>query len=276
MMHDVFNANMIRLARVTYVHPEGQKMEVIFLDNGDYGRDVQLMTPYGGTDFGLTTGVPSPDQEGHDVNLEPNDPSKRHINAVVATLQGVHICLGFLYPQCTHMAFTKGQDKNRLIERHTSDFVRTISDAGDMDLVHPSGAHLRIGQGSAPDNLAGRDFDGVWSIKHNKGGAVTISLVNASAASNSSVILLPDGTVEIRASKDVDIRANQNVNVLAFKDVKVTAFGNATVDASNECAVKAGTKLYLTAGEQIRLTAPNVKVCSNQPRTSTPWVIEGC
>ena len=275
-MHDVFNANMIRLARVTYVHPEGQKMEVIFLDNGDYGRDVQLMTPYGGTDFGLTTGVPSPDQEGHDVNLEPNDPSKRHINAVVATLQGVHICLGFLYPQCTHMAFTKGQDKNRLIERHTSDFVRTISDAGDMDLVHPSGAHLRIGQGSAPDNLAGRDFDGVWSIKHNKGGAVTISLVNASAASNSSVILLPDGTVEIRASKDVDIRANQNVNVLAFKDAKVTAFGNATVDASNECAVKAGTKLYLTAGEQIRLTAPNVKVCSNQPRTSTPWVIEGC
>ena len=251
-------------------------MEVIFLDTGDFGRDVQLMTPYGGTDFGLTTGVPEPEQEGHDFNTEQWDPNKRHINAVVATCGSIHICLGFLYPQCTHMAFTKGQDKNRLIERHTSDFVRTVSDAGDMDLVHPSGAHLRIGQGSAPDNLAGRDFDGVWSIKHNKGGAVTISLVNASAASNSSVILLPDGTVEIRASKDVDIRANQNVNVLAFKDAKVTAFGNATVDASNECAVKAGTKLYLTAGEQIRLTAPNVKVCSNQPRTSTPWVIEGC
>ena len=276
MIGNSFSANSIRLARVTHVHPEGQKMEVIFLDTGDFGRDVELMTPYGGTDFGLTTGVPAPDEEGHDYNTEEWDPNKRHINAVVATVQGVHICLGFLFPQVTHMAFTKGQDKNRLIERHTSDFVRTISDAGDMDLVHPSGAHLRIGQGSAPDNLAGRDFDGVWSIKHNKGGAVTISLVNASAASNSSVILLPDGTVEIRASKDVDIRANQNVNVLAFKDAKVTAFGNATVDASNECAVKAGTKLYLTAGEQIRLTAPNVKVCSNQPRTSTPWDIEGC
>ena len=276
MLTSPLAASTIRIARVTAVHPEGQKMEVIFLDTGDFGRDVQLMTPYGGTDFGLTTGVPEPEQEGHDFNTEQWDPNKRHINAVVATCGSIHICLGFLYPQCTHMAFTKGQDKNRLIERHTSDFVRTVSDAGDMDLVHPSGAHLRIGQGSAPDNLAGRDFDGVWSIKHNKGGAVTISLVNASAASNSSVILLPDGTVEIRASKDVDIRANQNVNVLAFKDAKVTAFGNATVDASNECAVKAGTKLYLTAGEQIRLTAPNVKVCSNQPRTSTPWVIEGC
>ena len=276
MMHDVFNANMIRLARVTYVHPEGQKMEVIFLDNGDYGRDVQLMTPYGGTDFGLTTGVPSPDQEGHDVNLEPNDPSKRHINAVVATLQGVHICLGFLYPQCTHMAFTKGQDKNRLIERHTSDFVRTISDAGDMDMVHPSGAHLRIGNGSEPDELAGRDFDGVWSIKHNTGGAVTIALVNNSGGESTSVKLLPDGTVEVRASKDVDIRANENVKVLAFKDVDIKAFGNVNLEASGDTSVKAGGTLYLTAGEMVRITAPYVKVCSDFPRTSTPWVIEGC
>ena len=276
MLSSPLAASVIRLARVTSVHPEGQKMEVIFLDTGDYGRDVQLMTPYGGTDFGLTTGLPAPEEEGHDFNVEQWDPNKRHINAVIATCGSMHICLGFLYPQCTHMAFTKGQDKNRLIERHTSDFVRTISDAGDMDLVHPSGAHLRIGQGSAPDNLAGRDFDGVWSIKHNKGGAVTISLVNASAGSNSSVILLPDGTVEIRASKDVDIRAGANVNVLAFANVDIKAFGNANLEASGDTAVKAGGTLYLTAGEMVRITAPYVKVCSDFPRISTPWVIEGC
>jgi hypothetical protein len=234
------------------------------------------MTPYGGTDFGLTTGVPAPDEEGHDSNMEPWDPNKRHINCVVATCGGIHICLGFLYPQCTHMAFTRGQDKNRLIERHTSDFVRTISDAGDMDMVHPSGAHLRIGNGGEPDDLAGRDFDGVWKLKHNQGGAVTIALVNASGGERTSVQLLPDGTVEIRASQDVDIRAERDVKVLAFQDVDIKAFGSANLEATADCAVKAGTKLYLTAGEQIRMTAPNVKVCSDQPRTKTPWVIEGC
>lgn len=269
-------SSTIRIARVTAVHPEGQKMEVIFLDSGDYGRDVQLMTPYGGTDFGFTSGLPSPDEEGHEYNMQQWDPNKRHINAVVATCDSIHICLGFLYPQCTHMAFTKGQDKNRLIERHTSDFVRTISDAGDMDMVHPSGAHLRIGNGSEPDGLAGRDFDGVWSIKHNTGGAVTIALVNNSGGESTSVKLLPDGTVEVRASKDVDIRANENVKVLAFKDVDIKAFGNVNLEASGDTSVKAGGTLYLTAGEMVRITAPYVKVCSDFPRTSTPWVIEGC
>jgi hypothetical protein len=276
MLSSPLAASTIRIARVTAVHPEGQKMEVIFLDTGDYGRDVQLMTPYGGTDFGMTTGLPAPEEEGHDFNTEQWDPGKRHINAVVATCGSVHICLGYLYPQCTHMAFTKDQDKNRLIERHTSDFVRTISDAGDMDMVHPSGAHLRIGNGGTPDDLAGRDFDGVWSLKHNKGGAVTVALANNSNGESTSVTLLPNGTVEVRATNDVDILAEKDVKVLAMRHVEVTAFEKATIEARKEAAVIAGTTLYLTAGTEIRMTAPKVKVCSDKPRVKTPWLVEGC
>jgi hypothetical protein len=278
MISSPLAASTIRMARVTHVHPEGQKMEVIFLDTGDYGRDVQLMTPYGGTDFGLTTGVPAPEEEGHDPNTEPWDPNVRHINCVVATCGGIHICLGFLYPQCTHMAFTKGQDKNRLIERHTSDFVRTISDAGDMDMVHPAGAFLRIGNGTKPDNLAGRDFDGVWQIKHNTGGAVTITLSNSSGngGGKTSMAMTPEGNIEINTSHDVTIVSERDVKVLGYAHVDIKSFGAANLEATGDCAVKAGSKLYLTAGEQIRLTAPNIKVCSDFPRTSTPWVIEGC
>ena len=216
-------SSAIRIARVTAVHPEAQKMEVIFLDTGDYGRDVQLMTPYGGTDFGLTTGIPMPDEEGHDFNMEQWDPGKRHINAVVATCGSIHICLGYLYPQVTHMAFTKDHDKNRLIERHTSDFVRTISDAADMDMVHPSGAYLRIGEGADPDDLAGHDFDQVWRIKHNTSGAVTIALVNASNGERTSVQLLPSGDVEIEASRNVIIRAANNVEIEAGSMIRSTA-----------------------------------------------------
>ena len=164
MISNTFAANTIRLAKVTYVHPEGQKLEVMFLDTGDYGRDVQVMSPYAGTDFGFTSGIPSPEQEGHEPNKK-TDPNERHIIAVVATLQGRHICLGFLFPQVTHMAFTKDQDKNRLIERHTSDFYRTINDAADMDMVHPGMAWIRMGIGPFPDNLEGRDYDKRWKTK---------------------------------------------------------------------------------------------------------------
>lgn len=173
MISNTFAANTIRLAKVTYVHPEGQKLEVMFLDTGDYGRDVQVMSPYAGTDFGFTSGIPSPEQEGHEPNKK-TDPNERHIIAVVATLQGRHICLGFLFPQVTHMAFTKDQDKNRMIERHTSDFYRTVNDAADMDMVHPALAgdgmpkvFIRVGTGPFPAVLAGRDYDNRFALKRN-------------------------------------------------------------------------------------------------------------
>lgn len=254
MLSSPLAASTIRIARVTAVHPEGQKMEVIFLDTGDYGRDVQLMTPYGGTDFGLTTGVPEPEQEGHDFNTEQWDPNKRHINAVVATCGSIHICLGFLYPQCTHMAFTKGQDKNRLIERHTSDFVRTISDAGNMDLAHPANAHIRIGEGEDPDALEGKDFDGVWKLKHNKDSAtVGIYLINNSKGDITKVKLCPHG--------DIEIFATRNIRIRAFGDIQVEATGNASV----------------TAGQTATIAANQVQVCSGKPPTvNQAWIVSPC
>ena len=179
MKHDLYSANSIRLARVTYVHPESQTMEVIFLDTGDYGRDVQLMSPYAGSDFGFTSGIPMPEKEGHEENMH-DDPDRRHIIALVANLQGMHVALGFMFPQITDMAFTKDGDKNRLIERHPSDFYRTINDSADMDMVHPGGAFLRIGSGSTPDDLNGKDYDKRWKLRHNTGSPATITLRSAS------------------------------------------------------------------------------------------------
>lgn len=249
-------SSTIRIARVTAVHPEAQKMEVIFLDTGDYGRDVQLMTPYGGTDFGLTTGIPMPDEEGHDFNMQRWDPEKRHINAVVATCGSIHICLGYLYPQVTHMAFTKGQDKNRLIERHTSDFVRTISDEGNMDLVHPANAHIRMGKGEMPDDLEGRDFDGVWKIKHNKKKAIDITLYNRSGGKNGKLT-----KIRLCRQGDIEIFAEKSIRIHALTDIHVDATGNAKV----------------SAGATAIIEAAHVQVCSGTPPTvNHPWVITSC
>jgi hypothetical protein len=172
MISNTQSTNTLRLAKVTHVHPEGQKLEVLFLDNGDYGRDVQVMSPYAGTDFGFTGGIPAPEEEGHEPNRR-TDPNKRDIIAVIANLQGRHLCLGYLYPQVTHMAFTKDSDKNRMIERHTSDWYRTVDDEGNMDMVHPALAvafpttFIRMGVGPIPAVLTGRDYDGRWALKRN-------------------------------------------------------------------------------------------------------------
>lgn len=169
--------NTIRLAKVTACHPEGQKLEVMFLDTGDYGRDVQVMSPYAGTDFGFTSGIPSPEAEGHAPNKSTN-PGQRHLIAVVATLQGRHVCLGFLFPQVTHMAFRKGQDKNRMIERSPSDHYRTINDEAEFEQYHPSDAWVRIAEDMDHEDLSGRDYDAQWQLKRNLDKNPIITLWN--------------------------------------------------------------------------------------------------
>lgn len=239
-----FSTATIRLARVTYVHPEAQRFEAIFLDTGDYVRDVQVMTPYGGTDFGYTTGVPFPDEEGHDPNMTENDPDVRHIVAVVACLQGMNICLGYLYPQITQMAFTRS-DKNRLIERHPSDTYRTISNDGDMDLVHPGGAYIRMGEGESPDALDGRDYDGIWKIKRNKDKSVTITLASREA----QMRLTPDGRILLSGAMSIEADA---------PDIKVRS-ATTTVESSDQVSVSAPL-VDVQGGASIQARAPLVDV----------------
>lgn len=158
----------IRVVRVCHVHPEGHAFDGIFCDSGDYARNVQVLSPMAGTDFGFASGIPSPEQEGWDKNREIN-PGRRDVLAVVATCSAGLLCLGYLYPQVNQLAFTKAADKNRLIERHTSDFYRTISDLADADWVHPGGAWIRMGLGPIPDLMLtpARDYDKRWLIKRN-------------------------------------------------------------------------------------------------------------
>lgn len=197
--------NTIRLAKVCYVYPEGHQFDGLFLDTGEYCRCVQMMSSYAGTDFGFASGIPAPEEEGYDENRE-TDPDRRNVIAVVASIATGYIGLGFLFPQVNHLAFTKEQDKNRLTERHTSDFYRTVSDDGDMDMVHPSGVHIRIGDGERPDRLEGRDYDKRFRLKRNKAKPVTLSLVNESGG-RSKVILKPDGSIDIIASTYVHVVA---------------------------------------------------------------------
>lgn len=250
MISDILATNVFRLAKVTFVHPEGQKCEVIFLDNGDFGRDVQVLSPYAGTDFGFTTGIPAPEQEGHEENVR-TDPDKRDIIAAVALIKGRYYIIGYVFPQITHMAFTK-DDPGRLIERHTSDTYRTVNSKGDMDIVHPSGAHIRLGSGSEPDTLAGRDFDGRWSIKHNKGGepALTLSVDNG----QTTVVVKNEG-VDVKTVKDVKIDAAKAVSVKGAMDVSLDAGANVIVASGSNVTVASGANVVFESAGALNITA---------------------
>ena len=237
MLSKLFAANTIRLARVTRVWPEGQALDCIFLDTGDYGRGVQVMSPYAGSDFGFS-GVPAPEKEGDAPNMT-NNGDQRTILAVVACLSGISICLGYLHPAGGEMTFAKDQHKNRLIERHTSDFYRTINDDGDLDMVHPSGAFLRLGSGSTPDVLDRKDFRKKWQLKHNKTKKPAMTL----HTSGSDLSLSETGLVA--KGKEATLTMDSS-GLAAAAPNKATLSGG-------------GAKVEMTAG-QAKMTAPAVSV----------------
>lgn len=224
----------LRIAKVAHVHPEGQKLEVIFLDTGDIGRHVQVVSPYAGTDFGFTGGIPAPEQEGYEENIK-TDPNRRDIFALIGTIRGRHYVLGFVYPQITHMAFTKGADPARLIERHTSDFYRTINDHADMDMVHPAGPYIRIGEGGTPDALAGRDYDARWKIQHNTGRSPTVTVAGLQGAhltmDPGGNITLGNANARLTLSAAGNIRLENNIGSIEIAaDGTITTKGPRVVE----------------------------------------------
>lgn len=190
--------NTIRLAKVCYVYPEGHQFDGLFLDTGEYCRCVQMMSSYAGTDFGFASGIPAPETEGYDENRE-TDPDRRNVIAVVASIATGYIGLGFMFPQVNQLAFTKA-DKNRMIERHTSDVYRTIDDLGNMDIVHPNKSFIRIGLGPFPAILDGADYDARWAIKRNVFMPAGITI-----ASPTTVTLAASEVVETSFAADAGV-----------------------------------------------------------------------
>ncbi|MCU0734520.1 MAG: hypothetical protein MUF20_03205 [Methylotetracoccus sp.] len=242
MINESLSTSTLRLAKVTYVHPEGQCVDVIFMDSGDYGRDVMVMSPYAGTDFGFTGGIPRPQEEGHDPNAR-TEPDRRHIIAVVGMVNGRYVALGFLYPQITHMAFVKDSDPDRMIERHPSDHYRTIDTDANFEQYHPGDAWFKIAEGIGHEDLTGKDFDKRWKLQHNTETEPVITLFNRRSETEYTTIQVHKGEVKVQA-----VNGGQMSNVTVKPDeIRGTTTGTIHLTAAGEITITSGTYIHLVA-----------------------------
>lgn len=208
---------VLRLARVTYVHPESHMMDVIYLDTGDFGRNVQLMSPMAGSDFG-TSGMAFPDEEGHEPNMRNEG---RVITAVVASINGINVCLGFLFPQVSQMAFPKEGHKNRMVTRYPSDVVTTFDGDGNAFILLPSGGcYAGFGPDSgSPPALEGQDFDGLYAISRNTSGSPSMTVRCSYDGGGGSVSLSHGGLAMTHAlsttmtSKTMSVSASESFGI---------------------------------------------------------------
>jgi hypothetical protein len=92
--------------------------------------------------------------------------------AIVDTIDGAPIVMGFLNTRISQMRFADG----RAIWRHESDVYLSVGRDGETELRHPSGAMIRIGENVAHEDLTGDDYDREWAITKNAGKDIKVAL----------------------------------------------------------------------------------------------------
>jgi len=132
------------------------------------------------------------------------------LNAIVSFMDGIPVCLGFLFPNVSQIMF---KDAERKIDRHASDFYTTIDAGANMEMSHPSGAYIRIAESTGHEDLAGKDFDRIWNIKRNKGKGIHVHIQSSDA--DTFVSISPDGIVHVKSSDRVFVEATNEITLSA-------------------------------------------------------------
>ena len=193
----------LRIGRVVSVDHAAHAVSLIMANDGTRLENVPVLAT-GGTDWGR---VDLPDvvrpKAGGDYMQGADFDGPREMNAVVATIRGAPVVLGFLLPQVGQMTFA---DRNRRVDRHVSGVYSTVDAAGNVEFYHPSGSFVRMGTSGAHEDLTGKDFDGRWKVP--AAAPVHMHLeVSSGEGAAVAIDLAPDGSVTVHAAGAVLVQA---------------------------------------------------------------------
>lgn len=160
---------MIFAGKVVDIHPEHNSVDVVLaLDNrrlpGVLVASWSMTGETGVVDLHVPDlTVPRTEEEKwKSLNTE-----KRDIIAIVAWVDSVPVCLGFISPPACQLNFPKEIGEELRIDRHASDWYNTINRNGDVEWYHPSGTYIRIAENLEHEDLTARDYDKRWKLKRN-------------------------------------------------------------------------------------------------------------
>lgn len=208
----------LRWGKIVDTHPEDHSVDLIMLDDGSHMIGVPVLTPVGGTNFGLAAMVQPPitEQPGvarEDAKWNIEEHPEREIRAAVLYFFRMPVVIGFQFPQINQMTFDR---LNFHLNRHPSDVYSTIDNEGNIEVAHPSGTFIRIGTTAAHEDLTGRDFDGLWAIRNNRTTAVHLNVsVSNAGAHRASLHIAPDGAVTIRTVGTLSLHSDGAATITA-------------------------------------------------------------
>lgn len=205
----------MRIGYVVATHPEDHSVDLVMTDDGSRMIGVQVVTMNGSTRTGSVDMPAVPEKANKwDITRETGQDMK----ALVAFVGRTPVVTGFLYPQVNQML---SNDPKMRVFRHQSDVVSIIDGDGNIDLRHPSGFAIRIGE--TPDHIdpTAKNADASLAIDRNTD---RLAYMRISTAGNTAVITVsPTGAISIQSQSTLEIDANGAIKVNSGDSITMTA-----------------------------------------------------
>lgn len=201
---------------VVATHPGDHSVDVV-LSDGRRLAGVQVLTPNGSARSGTFDMPAMPEREG-DAKWDVSKPHGQDQIALVEFIGEAPVVVGFLYPQVSQMTF---DDPKMRVTRHQSDVMQIIDGDGNIDLIHPSGFAVRIGE--TPDHAApaGKNTDKTLAVDRNTGRKPYMRITMAGGTAQ--LTIAPDGAVTLTTKAGIDFDAEGDINIKSGTGIKMTA-----------------------------------------------------
>jgi phage baseplate assembly protein gpV len=212
---------------VVATHPSDHSVDLVLAD-GRRMVGVQVATPNGSTRSGTfdMPAVPDKADKWDITKLTGQDQI-----ALVDFVGDIPVVVGFLFPQISQMTF---DDPKMRVTRHQSDVMSSIDGDGNIQITHPSGTYIRIGETPDKVDMASKNTDASLAADRNTGRKVNIRIGLAGGVLE--LTMTPDGAVSLKCAKTISIEAGEPVMVKApavtLNTPSTTLTGNLDVQGS--------------------------------------------
>lgn len=206
-------------------HPEDHSVDLVMADDGSRLVGIQVMTPNGSTRTG-TVDLPAVPEKKDKWDITQT--TGQDMIAMVDMVGRTPVVTGFLYPQINQML---SKDPKRLVGRHQSDVSWGIDGNGNIQIDHPSGTYIRIGESADREETAGKNADANAKADRNTGSKVNVRVGLAGGAV--VLTMTPDGAVSFTLKTDFSVEADGNIALKAKGGISLDADGDVTINGAN-------------------------------------------
>lgn len=184
---------------VVATHPEDHSVDLVMVDDNSRLTGVQVMTPNGSSRSGSIDLPAVPEKKN---KWDISQRTGQDQIAIVGYVGRNPVVTGFLYPQVNQML---SKDPKMRYGRHQSDVEWLIDGEGNIQLNHPGGAYIRIGETPDKVDTAGKNADSNSKADRNTGRKVNVRI--GLAGNTVELTMTPDGNVTFKLENDFTIEA---------------------------------------------------------------------